>query len=337
MRAYEITEFGIDGLKINDQEVPEPRFGEVLVKFSAFSVNFRDLMTVRGDYNKRMRLPVTPFSDGAGEVAAVGEGVERWVVGDRVMPIFMQGWAEGAIDAEKSKTALGGGQRWQGVLREYGTFSQDGLVSIPSHLSFEEAATLPCAAVTAWHALFDAGRLQAGETVLTLGTGGVSTFATQFAVMAGAKVIATSSSDEKLEKVRSLGAAETINYRNIPEWDSAVATLTGGVGVDHVVEVGGPGTIGRSLKAVKTGGHVAVIGVLDTGESDFSPMPILMRSLRLTGIYVGSRKMFEDMNAAISHAKLRPVVDSIFDFEDARDALRYMEKASHFGKIVIKI
>ncbi len=247
----------------------------------------------------------------------------------------MQGWFEGAVTLQKARTALGGGDL-DGVLREYGAFDENGLVGIPDHLSYEEAATLPCAAVTAWHALVDFGRIKAGATVLILGTGGVSIFALQFAKMHGVRVIATSSSDEKIARVRALGADEVVNYKRTPDWDKEVFRLTGKVGVDHVVEVGGAGTLPKSLNAVRTGGDVSVIGVL-AGGSGLDPARLLMKSVRLQGIFVGSRQMFEEMNRAIALHKMRPVIDKTFPFDQAREALAYMEKGLHFGKIVLTI
>ena len=336
MKAYEISEFGIDNLKIVDREEPSPQSGEVLVKFHAASLNYRDFMVVSGTYNPRMKMPAVPFSDGAGVVTAVGEGVKKWVPGDRVMPIFAQGWLDGETSEEKRRTSLGAGAQWDGVLREFGAFNQDSVVRIPEHLSYEEAATLPCAAVTAWNALTVSGRLKAGETVVTLGTGGVSIFALQLAKLSGARVIITSSSDEKLERAKQLGADEVINYRTREDWDNAVLELTGKAGADHVVEVGGAGTIARSLNAVRLGGHIAMIGAL-SAEGQFNPIHVFMKTVRLQGVFVGSRQMFEEVNRAISGARLRPVIDRTFAFDETREALRYMESGSHFGKIVVKI
>ena len=336
MKAYEIQQFGIDNLAFVDRDQPVPKPGEVLVKFHAASLNYRDFMVVSGTYNPKMKLPAVPFSDGAGEVATLGEGVTKWNVGDRVMPLFAQGWFDGDSSEEKRRTSLGAGPQWDGVLREYGTFNQESVVRIPEHLSYDEAATLPCAALTAWNALTVSGRLKAGETVVTLGTGGVSVFALQFAKLSGARVISTSSSDEKLERARLLGADETINYKTRDDWDKGVLDLTGKVGADHIVEVGGSGTLAKSLNAVRIGGHIAVIGaVADPGQ--FNPIHVFMKAIRLQGVFVGSRNMFEEMNRAISHAKLRPVIDKTFAFDEAREALRYMESGSHFGKIVVKI
>ncbi len=335
MRAYEITEFGIDKLALTEREIPAPSASEVLVKFHAVSLNFRDVMVVSGSYNPRMKLPAVPFSDGAGEVVGVGDGITKWKVGDRVSPIVIQGWIEGEPSAEKSKTAIGAGVL-DGVLREYGTFAEGTLVRVPDHLSYEEASTLPCAAVTAWDALVVSGKIKADDTVLTLGTGGVSIFALQIAKHFGARVISTSSSDAKLEQARQLGADETINYRTHDDWDKVVLELTGGLGVDHVVEVGGTGTLAKSVKAVRVGGHIALIGALDMA-GEFNPIPVFMKGIRVQGIFIGSRAMFEDLNMMISATKMRPVIDRVFKFEEAIEALHYMESGSHIGKIVVKI
>jgi len=336
MRAYEIQEFGIDKLSLVKREKPEPGPNEVLVGLKAASLNYRDFMVVTGTYNPRMKVPAVPLSDGAGEVVAVGAAVTKWKVGDRVMPLFAQQWPDGDTSEEKRRTSLGAGSQWDGVLREYGTFGEESVVRIPDHLSFEEAATLPCAAVTAWNALRVSGNVKAGDTVLTLGTGGVSIFAVQIAKMFGARVIATSGSDEKIAKLKSLGGDETINYKTREDWDAAVLELTGKKGVDHVVEVGGGGTLGKSLNSVRLGGHVAMIGAL-TGAASFNPIGVFMKAVRLQGIFVGSRQMFEDLLKAISVNGLRPVVDRVFEFTEAKDALRYMEGCSHFGKIVVRI
>jgi NADPH:quinone reductase-like Zn-dependent oxidoreductase len=334
MRAYEVREFGLDNLAVVERDEPRPAAREVVVRFRAASLNYRDLMFAGGTYNPRARLPAVPFSDGAGEVVAVGEGVTRWKEGDRVCPIFTQGWLEGPPTTEKNRTALGAGDL-DGVLREYGAFDEQGLVAIPEHLSFAEAACLPCAAVTAWNALVRSGNLKAGESVLTLGTGGVSVFALQLAKMHGARVVVTSSSDEKLERAQGLGADAVVNYRKTADWDREVRRLTNGAGVDHVVEVGGAGTLTKSLNSARVGGHVALIGVLASG-GDFDPRLVLMRSVRLQGVFVGSRRMFEELNAAVSANRMRPVVHRSFPFEEAREALKYMESGAHFGKIVVE-
>ncbi|HXH69669.1 MAG TPA: NAD(P)-dependent alcohol dehydrogenase [Pyrinomonadaceae bacterium] len=334
MKAYEINEFGIENLASVEREKPEPQANEVLVKFHAASLNYRDLMMVKGFYNPKLKTPIVPLSDGAGEVAAVGESVTKWKVGDRVCPIFMQGWIDGEIDFQKARTALGGDL--DGCLREFGVFGENGLVAIPEHLSYEEAATLPCAAVTAHNALMVSGNIKVGDSVLLQGTGGVSIFALQFSSVYGCRTIITSSSDDKLNRAEELGANDLINYRECEDWDKAVLDLTEKRGVEHVVEVGGAGTLQRSVNAARMGGHIAVIGIL-AGKGDFNPATILMKAVKMQGIFVGSRQMFEDMNRLISQHNLKPVIDKTFAFEEAKDALKYMESESHFGKIVVKI
>ena len=336
MKVYEINEFGIDNLTLTERDEPKPEASEVKVKFHAASLNFRDLMMVKGHYNPKLKTPLVPFSDGAGEVVEIGENVTKFKVGDRVMPIFMQGWSGGKIDADKSRTALGGDL--DGCLREFGAFDENGLVCIPEHFSYEEAATLPCAAVTAYHALFESGNIASNDTILLQGTGGVSIFALQMASVLGTQIIITSSSDEKLEKAKELGATDFINYKTREDWDKAVLELTEKRGVDHVVEVGGAGTIGKSLNAVKVGGHIAVIGVLSGAMGGLNPVNVLMKSVRMQGIYVGSKQMFEDMNRMFcQHTHLKPIVDKVFEFGEVKNALKYMESGSHFGKIVVKI
>jgi len=335
MKAYELQQFGFEKLILVDRAEPQPCANEVVVKFHSASLNYRDLMFVKGVYNPKARLPAVPFSDGAGEVVAVGAEAKKWKIGDRVCPIFTQTWIEGPLSIEKRRTTLGAGDL-DGVLREYGAFDENGLVEVPGHLSFEEASTLPCAAVTAWNALVVSGNLKAGDTVLTLGTGGVSIFALQFAKMHGARVIATSSSDKKLEKAKDLGADEIINYTKTPDWDKEVLRLTDRIGVDHVVEVGGAGTLSKSLSAVRIGGHVALIGVL-AGGGGLDPRSVLMKAVRMQGILVGSRRMFEDMNKAIEGNRLKAVIDKTFEFNEAPVALKYMETGLHCGKIVIRL
>lgn len=335
MKAYEINEFGIENLALVERETPQPEATEVLVKFHAASLNYRDLMMVKGAYNPKLKMPLVPFSDGAGEVVAIGEAVTKFKVGDRVMPIFMQGWSDGAIEFKKAKTALGGDI--DGVLREFGAFDESGLVCIPDHLSYEEAATLPCAAVTAYNALFISGGLKPDDTVLLQGTGGVSIFALQFASVFGCRTIITSSSNEKLQRAKDLGADDLINYKEREDWDQAVLELTGKRGVDHVVEVGGAGTMKKSVASVKMGGHIAVIGVLTQGDG-INPVSILQKTIKMQGIFVGSRQMFEDMNRLLcQHTYLKPVIDKTFEFSEAKDALKFMEAGAHFGKIVVKI
>ena len=335
MKAFEIAKFGIDNLDLVQRKMPVPAAKEVLVKLQAVSLNYRDVMVVNGTYNPRMKLPAVPFSDGAGEVVAVGASVTKWKVGDHVCSTVIAGWLDGEPTAATSKTAIGAGN-FDGVLQEYRVFNEEFVVKVPEHLSFEEAATLPCAALTAWNALVVSGKIKSSDTVLTIGTGGVSVFAVQFAKRFGAKVIAISGSDEKLEKIKQLGADETINYRETPDWDKAVLELTDGIGVDHVIEVGGTGTLQRSVKAVRVGGHIALIGALDT-SGEFNPVPVFMKGIRMQGIFIGSRRMFEEMNVEIESFGLKPVVDSVFEFDQAREALNYMESGAHFGKIVVRV
>ena len=334
MKVYEIREFGIENLTLTERETAGPKPNEVVVKFYAASLNYRDLMMVKGLYNPKLKTPLIPLSDGAGEVVAVGESVTKWKEGDRVCPIFMQGWIDGAIEYKKARTALGGDL--DGVLREFGAFDEHGLVKIPDHLSYEEAATLPCAAVTAYHALMVCGGLKPDHSVLLLGTGGVSIFALQLAAAFGARTIITSSSDEKLNRTKELGADDLINYKEREDWDAVVLDLTEKRGVDHVIEVGGSGTVQKSLNAVRMGGHIAVIGALSGGKGEISPVPILMKSIKMQGIFVGSHQMFEDMNRLICQHHLKPVIDRIYEFNQIKDALRCMENGEHFGKIVIK-
>ena len=325
---------GIDTLDLQDAPVPTPGRGQILVKMRAASLNYRDLNVAAGRAARGTVPPnLIPLSDGAGEVAALGPDVTRVAVGDRVAGLFMQNWLGGEMEPYHVESSRGGAI--DGVLAEYVLFDQDGVVHLPAHLSFEEGATLPCAGVTAWNALYAARPLGLGETVLILGTGGVSIFALQFAKAAGARVIATSSSDDKLAKARALGASDGINYRQHPEWQEQVMALTGGRGVDHVVEVGGAGTLARSVEAARIGGQVHLIGVLTGGE--INPTPILRRNTRLRGIYVGSRQMFEAMNRAIALHEIKPVIDRVFDFGDAKAAYHHLKGQTHVGKVVIRI
>ena len=334
MKVYEIRDaFGIDALTLSERPEPTPGPGQVFVKTRAFSVNFRDLLVVKGDYSRKLPLPMTPCSDCAGEVAAVGEGVTRVKVGDRVAGIFMQTWIDGEVTEAKAKSALGGAIG--GVLSESVLLHENGLVHFPAHLSFEEAATLPCAGVTAWHALVVEGGVKAGDTVVTLGSGGVSIFALQFARLKGARVIATSGSDQKLQRLLQMGASDGINYMTTPDWDKRVRELTG-AGADHIVEVGGAATLPKSFKAVRMGGRISLIGNV-SGHGEVNPVPLLMKNVRMQGIFVGSREMFESMNQTIEASGMRPVVDRVFPFDQAREAMHYMESGAHFGKICIRV
>ncbi|HKI35662.1 MAG TPA: NAD(P)-dependent alcohol dehydrogenase [Gemmataceae bacterium] len=333
MKVVELQTFTLDSLAVAERPQPSPGPGQVLIRVRACSLNYRDLLVLKGLYNKKLPLPLVPLSDGAGEVAAVGDGVTRVRVGDRVAGCFMPAWIDGEPTEAKAKSALGGGGT--GILAEYVVLPAEGVVSYPDHLSAEEAATLPCAAVTAWHALVAEGGVKAGDVVLTQGTGGVSLFALQFARLLGARVLATSSSDAKLARAVQLGASDGINYKTTPEWGGRARELTG-AGVDHVVEVGGAGTMPESMRAVRMGGRISLIGVL-SGAGQFNPTPVLMKNLRVQGIFVGSREMFEAMNRAIALHKLRPVVDRVFPMSDIRAALHHLESGAHFGKVVIRV
>lgn len=327
------TAFGIENLSYVDVPEPKPGPGQILVKMRAWSLNYRDLLVVRGIYAPKLKFPFQILSDGVGEVVATGSGVTRINTGDRVAGAFMQKWIEGGLNEEKSKSALGG--NIPGLAAEYVVLEAEGAVHVPAQLTDEEAATLPCAAVTAWNALVTSGNLTAGDTVLVQGTGGVSLFALQFARMLGARVIATSSSDSKLARARTLGASDGINYKSTPKWGNAVRDLTNGYGVDHIVEVGGAGTLTQSLHAVRAAGQISLIGVLTGGE--VNPIPILMKGVTVQGIFVGSREMFEAMNRAIALNGLKPIVDCVFPFAELPQALRHMESGAHFGKIVLHV
>ena len=336
MKAYQLSaSTGDDALKINQLAEPKPAHGQVLVRVRATSLNYRDLMVASGRYGPGVPLPLIPLSDGAGEIVAVGAGVTQWKVGDRVAGTFFQGWQSGPVRREVFETALGGSIN--GMLAEYVALSADGVIAIPAHLSFEEAATLPCAALTAWQALVTQGKVSAGQTVVVLGTGGVSIFALQFAKMHGARVIITSSSDAKLERARALGADETINYRTTPDWEKEVFRLTEKAGADHVVEVGGTDTFPRSLRAVAMGGTVSVIGGMSGFTSEVALRDILGKSALIRGIFVGNHDMFTAMNRAISLHHLKPVIDRVFSFAEAPAAYRYQESGAHFGKVVITV
>jgi NADPH:quinone reductase-like Zn-dependent oxidoreductase len=319
-------------LAAGERDIPEPGPGEVLVRMRGWSVNFRDLMLARGMYPKPVKPDVLALSDGAGEVVRAGSGVTGWSDGDRVVATYFPRWLSGEGTPDKTADELGG--LVDGVLAEYRTFAEDALVAVPSHLDFAEAATLPSAGLTAWRAVVHEGRLAPGQTVLTLGSGGVSTFAIKFAALGGARVIATSSSDEKLARLRAAGAADTINYRTTTDWGAAVAGLTGG-GVDHVVEVGGAGTIGQSILAARVGGHLSVLGVLTQGTGA-DPLMVLAKQLTLRGFTNASRDTFEEMNRAIEQHRLRPAIDRRFAFDDVAAAYKLVESGAHVGKVVLE-
>jgi NADPH:quinone reductase-like Zn-dependent oxidoreductase len=335
MKAWEVREtIGLDGLVLNaDRAEPKPGHGQIVVRIRAAALNYRDQGVLKGAYGYT-RFPVIPLSDGAGEVVAVGPGVTEFKLGDRVAGTFFQGWTGGRIPANASKNSLGG--MVDGVLADYAIFNEIGAIKIPGHLSFEEAATLPCAALTAWNAIVHTGQIKASETIAILGTGGVACFGLQFAKMHGAFVFHTSSNDEKLARVQAMGADVAVNYRTTPDWDQEILKQTDGAGVDHILEVGGAGTLEKSMNAIRQGGSIYVIGAL-AGSGSINPRMINRKSIRLQGIHVGSRDMFTDMNRAIAQHKLKPAIDQVFGFNDAKAAYPRQQSGQHFGKIVIAV
>ncbi|MFQ5534104.1 MAG: NAD(P)-dependent alcohol dehydrogenase [Sphingomonadales bacterium] len=335
MKAIELQKaFGLENLVPVTRPEEEPGPGQVKLRMAGASINFRDLMIVNGLYNPKLRLPVIPLSDGVGEVVAVGDGVSRVAVGDRVTPLFHQGWLAGKPVVKQLRKTLG--SPLPGVLQEFMVLSEEGVAKVPGHLSDLEAATLPCAALTAWSSLVGEGDVIAGDTVVVQGTGGVSLFALQFARILGARTIVTSSSDEKLDRARDLGADHVINYKTTPEWSKAVLDATDGQGADHIIEVGGAGTIEQSLRAIRVDGQISVIGVLSGVAPQLPLTMILMKHVRMQGIMVGHRDSFEQMVRAIETHRLRPVIDRTFAFDDVVGALEYMASARHFGKICLE-
>ncbi len=336
MKVMEIREgFGLEHLVPGDRPEPAPGPGQVLVRMHSASLNYRDLLTVQGHYNPKQPLPLIPCSDGVGEVVGLGTGVERVKVGDRVATLFAQEWLAGRWTRKKRGSTLGG--PLDGTLCELMALDAEGVVPVPEHLSDDEAATLPCAGLTAWSSLVTHGEIRPGDTVLLLGTGGVSIFALQFAQLLGARTIITSSSDEKLERARALGAWSTINYRTKPEWGLQAARLAGGDGVDHVVEVGGAGTVEQSIAAVRPGGTISIIGSLTGGSTELSLIPVLMKQVRLQGIMVGNREGFEAMNRAIDSHRMTPIVSRMLSMSEARTGFDEMRSGGHFGKICLRI
>lgn len=334
MRAVEAQAFSIDALKLVERPVPQPRRGEILVRVRAASLNYRDLAVLVQGYLPHLKLPYIPTSDASGEVVAVGEDVTRFKVSDRVIPVYTQGWHAGMPTRElRTQRTLGG--PLDGVLRDYIAVPAEDAVAAPAHLSHEEAATLPIAAVTAWSTLAEGG-VKAGSTVLVQGTGGVALFALQFAKLHGAFVVALSSSDEKLARAKALGADVGINYRSTPDWAPAVRTATQGRGVDIVVETAGH-TLARSLASVAFGGFVGVVGFVAGTEATIDLRSMIGPMVRVQGIAVGSRERFEAMNRAIAQHRLKPVIDGTFPLEKTADAFRRMAGAQHFGKIAITL
>lgn len=334
MRVWQVTDaFGREHLRCVERPSPQPGPGEVRLRMGAASLNYRDLLMVRGQYDPRQPLPLIPCSDGAGTVEAVGEGVTDLRTGDRVTPLFATRWLTTAPTRQSIRSTLGG--PLDGTLCEEMVLPASALVPVPDHLSLAEASTLPCAALTAWSSLVTLGDLRAGQTVVVLGTGGVSIFALQFAKALGARVVITSSDDAKLERARALGADVTVNYRSEPQWSKAVRAATDGEGADIVVEVGGAGTFEESVKSTKVGGIVSLIGVLAGAQKDLRLLPIVMNQIRVQGVLVGSREGFVEMNRTIVSKLLRPVMDRVFPFDEAPAAFDHLASQAHFGKVVI--
>ncbi|MEM6793868.1 MAG: NAD(P)-dependent alcohol dehydrogenase [Acidobacteriota bacterium] len=335
MKVFEIRDaFGLENLLPGERAAPRPGHGQVLVRLRAASVNYRDLLMATGRYNPRQPLPLIPCSDGAGVIEEVGPGVEDLSAGDRVATVFAQGWNSGEPTRAKVRSTLGG--PLDGTLSEWMVLDQRGVVPVPDSLSDVEAATLPCAALTAWSALSVYGRVRAGDVVLVQGTGGVSLFALQLGVALGARVIVTSSQDAKLEKVRDLGSWAEINYKSDPQWGETAKRLTDGRGVDHVIEVGGADTLEQSLRAIRLGGEISLIGILGGAKAQLALTSVLMQNVRIQGILVGSRESFSDMLRAFESHRIRPVVDRVFPFEESREAFFYMSGGLHLGKICIE-
>ncbi|MEZ4370271.1 MAG: NAD(P)-dependent alcohol dehydrogenase [Polyangiaceae bacterium] len=335
MRAYSIESFGHDGLALRERTAPLAGPGQLLLQMLAASLNYRDLLMLKGKYDPRQKLPLIPLSDGVGRVVAVGEGVDNFSVGERVCPIFAQEWLAGEPTKARLRSTLGGPR--DGTLCEQMQVPASAVVRVPDTLSDAEAATLPCAGVTAYNALVTLGQLKGGDTVLVQGSGGVSVFALQVAKAMGATVIATTSSDEKAARLRELGADHVINYRTEMRWGTKARSLAAGEGVDHVVEVGGSGTLEESLRAIRPGGHVAVIGILSGGKGELSLLPMLMNQVRLQGVMVGARETFEQFIRCVAVNRIHPVVDEVVEFESAPAAFKKLESGQHFGKIVIRI
>lgn len=335
MKAYVVQGgFGLDQVIEVERGIPVPQGNEVLIKMKAASLNSRDLGVIKGYYDPNLRMPLVPLSDGVGEVVALGQNAAKFRLGERVAGIFTQSWISGEPSRANWASTLG--NPLDGMLAEYAVLSEEGLVRVPEHLTDAEAASLPCAGVTAWHAIVEEGRVKAGDTVVVQGTGGVSLFALQFAKLHGANVIVTSSSDEKLGRAKTLGADYGINYKKNPAWEQAVLEYTDGRGADHIVDLGGSSTLNQSIEALRVGGQISIVGVLSGFSVEgLNLVPAIMREARLQAINVGSRTMFENMNAAIRQSRLRPVVDRVYPFSEAIQALKHLEEGSYFGKIAI--
>lgn len=331
----QLDAFGLDNVSISARPLQSLASSEIRVRVRATSLNHRDLLVARGQFSPVARLPLVLLSDCAGEVTDIGRDVRRFKIGDRVVGAPLPAWISGPFSSEMMASALG--SETDGALRQYFTGDQRGFVSVPDEFSFEEAATLPSGALTAWNALFESGNLKPRKTVLVQGSGGVGTFALQFALAAGARVIATTSSDSKSQALRQLGAAHVINYRQRVDWSRQVLELTGGSGVDHIIETGGAGTLDQSIKSAAVGGSISVIGMLSGAYGTFDTLPILRKTLNLQGVVSGSVEMFERMIGTLETLQIRPVVDRTFEMQDIVSALKYLESSRHVGKVVVRV
>ena len=333
MRSVQLQSFGLEGLKIVEGEIPEPGPDQVVVKMAAASLNYHDLVTVLGKVNPNLPMPVVPLSDGCGTVVATGDLVSDLEVGERVVSLFYPNWTAGPPARENQSPIVG--ESIDGVLTEYALLQRTGVARVPDYLTDTEAASLPCAALTAWRSLVVEARIKAGDTVLLQGTGGVSIFGLQFAKMLGAEVILTSSSDEKLQRASGLGADHLINYRSTPQWAREAKRITAGLGVDHVMEVGGAGTFEQSLRAIRIDGHIGMIGVLSGWQDQISTARMMVLNANVKGITVGNRGHFEDMVRAMDLHRIRPVISHTLAFEAHAEALSLMQRGGHFGKICL--
>lgn len=335
MKAWRIEEsFGLERLTLVDIPTPSPQSGEVLIKMSAASLNYRDLVTVAGGYGKTVKIPLTPCSDGVGTLVEAGVGAHKFDIGARLSPTFFPKWLDGPANASVLPEGLGGA--YDGTLSEYIVAREETCVAVPDHLNDAQAASLPCAALTAWSALFEQHDFSSSDRLVIQGTGGVALFALLFAKAVGAQVLITSSSDKKLEHAKELGADHTVNYYDVPNWSHAVKKVWND-GADHVIELGGAQTLEQSIRSVRIGGHISLIGVLTGTNSTSLPLPlILMRNVRIQGVTVGSKSAFERMNAFINKHKIVPVIDKVFEFKDVKKAFKHLESGQHFGKVCLE-
>jgi NADPH:quinone reductase-like Zn-dependent oxidoreductase len=334
MKAWQLSGFGLNHLVLNDVPQPQPGAGEVVVRISSVSLNYRDKLLYDGNYNPQLAFPITQVADAVGEVIALGPGASRFQAGERVITNYCTRWIDGAPHGKESLYTLG--NTIPGALADYLVVTENALVAAPAYLSNDEAAALPCAGLTAWYALIEKGQLTPKQTVLIQGTGGVSLFGLQIASALGAEVIVSSSSDEKLERAHALGAKHTINYARTPDWEQEVLAITQQQGVDHILEVVGGKNLVRSITALKPGGQISVIGILDGFQADIPLFSLMLKQAVMRGISVGPRRALEDMLRKFDQLKLHPVIDAVYPFDDALAAFRHLERGA-FGKIVIRV